>query len=332
MALQNYQYDEILRRIQKRRQNALTEASLKKDKIFVENPRLYNITFELRDLSASIAKARVLKDASEERSLREKQAELQKEKEGLLKSLSLSEKDFEPVFFCKKCKDTGFLDDKKCSCFLQEELKVLYGDSNLEKVLEKENFKTLTLDLYENSASGNKESVRSYMEKQIDKCRLFVKNFDRDPESMLFFGPTGTGKTFLSNCIARELLGTYHSVLYFSSVSLFQLLSKELQRDLEDSEREESKLLSEHLISCDLLIIDDLGTELLNAYTNSRLFYIINERLLSGRSTVISTNLDLNELRDRYSERIASRIISSYNLIPFKGEDLRIKKKLNNRI
>lgn len=138
----------------------------------------------------------------------------------------------------------------------------------------------------------------------------------------MFTGSTGVGKTFLTNCIAKELIDTYHSVIYLSAHDLFEVFSK--YRFTYQAE-EEMKDMHQFIFDCDLLIIDDLGTELNNSFTSSQLFFCVNQRLLSRKSTIISTNLSLHRLKDEYTDRVASRIASSYTVIPLYGEDIRLK-------
>ena len=152
-----------------------------------------------------------------------------------------------------------------------------------------------------------------------DTAQRFVQNFDHKFENLFLYGDTGVGKTFLSHCIARELLRSTHCVLYFSAYDLFDMMAAN------SFSRKDTGTDEELIYDCDLLIIDDLGTELNNAFVSSQLFYCINERLLRKKSTIISTNLSMTMLRDTYSDRISSRIISQYSIIPLYGDDIRTK-------
>ena len=173
-------------------------------------------------------------------------------------------------------------------------------------------------DFYDNSTGL---SARENAEKLREACKEFADAFPAG-DNILFYGNTGVGKTFLSNCIAKALLDKSFSVLYLSAIELFNILSDYDKEDNADSELSESQITG-----CDLLIIDDLGTELSNAFTNSKLFYCINDRLLKGKSTVISTNLSPGELMNNYSERIFSRIKNSFKLYKLYGDDIRLIKK-----
>ena len=152
---------------------------------------------------------------------------------------------------------------------------------------------------------------------------LLIAHFDNKPKNLFLYGNTGVGKTFLSNCVAKELLERGYSVIYFTAFQLFDILSKGIfDRDAD------AIAAHQNIFECDLLIIDDLGTEFSNSFTTSQLFLCINERLLRQKSTIISTNLNLNQMIDMYSERTWSRISSNYSLIKLFGDDIRIQKKL----
>ena len=166
--------------------------------------------------------------------------------------------------------------------------------------------------------------LREYMEMVKDMCQRYVREFPEQKGSLLFTGKTGLGKTFLSNCIARELIEQCFSVVYLSAAEMFDIFSKERFSREED----EDHTRSEYLTECDLLIIDDLGTELVNTFTVSQLFYLVNDRLIAKKGTIISTNLPTNQMRDEFTDRVMSRIISGYQIIPLYGEDIRVRRKL----
>lgn len=225
----------------------------------------------------------------------------------------------EPVYDCAECKDTGYIEGKKCHCFRQAEISLLYEQSNLNRVLEKENFSSLTYDYYQ-----GEDLVR--FKNAVKTCRNFVENFTFGYHNLFFYGTVGTGKSFLSGCIAKELIEKGHSVIYFSASGLFEALSK---FSFDYKNKEELHGMYEDLYQCDLLIIDDLGTELTNNFVTSQLFSCLNERHMRTKATIISTNLSLEELRNRYSDRIFSRITSNYEICKLSGPDIRIYKKLN---
>ena len=164
------------------------------------------------------------------------------------------------------------------------------------------------------------------MQNAVKECRRFIDSFDLSFSNLFFYGDTGVGKTFLSNCVAKELLDTGHSVIYFTAFQLFEIFEKNTFHKTSD---EDIIAAHQNIFECDLLIIDDLGTEMLNSFTTSQLFLCLNERILRKKSTIISTNLPLVQVAETYSELIFSRISSHYIILKLFGDDIRIQKKLH---
>ena len=163
------------------------------------------------------------------------------------------------------------------------------------------------------------------MKKVFGICRQYVEDFREKRGSLLFLGNTGVGKTFLSNCIAKELIDRYYSVIYLTANELFDCVAGVRMQKTDDLAVKE---LYGFISDCDLLIIDDLGTEMINTWTASQFFYLVNARLTAAKATIISTNLSMKAMRDIYSERVTSRIASGYTIVPVYGKDIRLKKKL----
>ena len=206
------------------------------------------------------------------------------------------------------------------------EIEILYDQSNIREVLERENFDTLSMAYYDRNHVDEKTgmTVYDYMSRVIRECREYVENFKNEKGSILFTGNTGCGKTFLSNCIARELIRRYFSVVYLTATDMFDILAGSRFSGGDD---DEAKDRASYILDCDLLIIDDLGTELINTFTASQMFYCVNERLNRNKGTIISTNLTLGELQDAFTERVTSRIMSRYKIIPLIGDDLRLVRR-----
>ncbi len=333
MALNNSQYDIVMRIYDKRRfeNNHLRDLRIREvhDKV----PHIREI--EAAIASTAVRRARELLSRDEEtalaKSLSADIAALALEKEKLLIANGFSKDYMELWYNCPECKDTGYVNNFKCKCFRQAVIDMLYTQSNLKQILINENFSTFTLEYYDNTKVNTVTGLTPYqnMQKVQRTCLRFVEEFP-SAQNLLLYGETGTGKTFMTNCIARELIEKSFSVIYLTAISLFDLFEKQaFGADPEDTLT--TRDLEQYLFDCDLLIIDDLGTESPNSFTNSRLFYCLNERLLRNKSTIISTNLTLDTINSLYSERIASRVLSSYTLLKLYGDDIRMKKKLLQR-
>ena len=259
--------------------------------------------------------------------------ELEKRKTELLLSAGYDKDYLNDIYSCLECHDTGYVGDKKCKCFMKRAVDLVYRDSNLKNITEDENFDTFELSYYSNKESDRHPTTKKTpMENMIEinrKCREFVEDFDSAHGNMLFMGSPGIGKTFLINCIAKELLDSSHSVIYLTATELFKGFERQDFNRNKNGDENNAIFDDDLYLTCDLLVIDDLGTEVSNSYTNSRLFHVINDRMLRKKSVLISTNLSFPALRERYSERISSRLASSYGMYFLYGEDIRFKKKRN---
>ncbi len=327
MALTNEQYNSILHVYEERQAKSRHIAEEHRDEIYLHIPRIREIDGEISSLSVSAAKLLLSGDEKALQKLHDQLSSLHKEKSRLMKEQGYPENYLEPVYECPDCKDTGYIGNEKCHCFKQMITGFLYKQSNLKQIFEAESFADFSLEYYRDTTVDPSLglSERFAAERALTACRQFTENFGRSFSNILLYGDVGVGKTFLSHCIAKEILEKGYSVLYFGAASFFDVLSGQaFHRDEKASDR------YSHILNCDLLIIDDLGTEMVNSFTVSSLFSVLNERLLLKKATVISTNLTLNQIEDRYSERLASRITSSYQLLKLYGRDIRFRRKLSN--
>lgn len=237
--------------------------------------------------------------------------------------------DFLDIHYsCNICKDTGFIDNVPCQCFNKNVINLLYGDKTWTNLFSRENFDTFDFSLYK-----TKEEKSSAVD-AVDKAKYFVSSIlnDKTPcENLIISGNTGVGKTFLCNCIAKDLIENQRLVIYLSAPALFELFEKVSFGDKRSSDDYSPEIIDFHyrnIFECDLLIIDDLGTEYANSVTIPKLLDLVNKRLTKG-PTLISTNLDTKGLKDIYSERFLSRIIGNYKFISLLGADIRVKKRIN---
>ncbi|MEE1113638.1 MAG: ATP-binding protein [Eubacterium sp.] len=331
MSLTNSQYDAIMRLYNERQLNNRRELDRRRSDAYAKVPRLSELDDEVTALSLKKALFLLNEPDGSDIDLARETARIADERRSLLARAGFPEDHLEMHYTCPLCRDTGYTPDgRKCSCFRREEIRLLYSQSNLDAVLERENFDHFSLDYYD-SALVNKDgiSARSEAERALSLSRSFVENFPANlskgtPENLCYYGNVGTGKTFLTHCIAHDLLEKGVSVLYMTAYDLFDKLGKYTFRT-----DEEMKQAHDAVFSCDLLIIDDLGTELTNSFVISQLFLLINDRLLNRKSTVISTNLSPANFRDAFTDRVFSRIYESYKLIHLSGRDIRVQKKLS---
>lgn len=325
MALSNAQYDEIMRGYQKRQLHNRHLTQEKLDTAYKNIPQLKSLNDRISTLSVDAARKKLDDDTCAYEELKNTITNLRKEKDLLLSSHGYSTDYFDPVYTCADCKDTGYINGEKCHCFKQEIINVVYAQSNIKNIISRENFSTFSFDYYSDEEINPTTGLTSLAtaKRAVAECHNFIKDFDNKPKNLFFYGNTGVGKTFLSNCVAKELLENGYSVIYFTAFQLFDILSKGVfDRDAD------AIAAHQNIFDCDLLIIDDLGTEFANSFTTSQLFLCINERLLRQKSTIISTNLNLSQMVDMYSERTWSRISSNYTLIKLFCDDIRIQKKL----
>lgn len=298
--------------------------------IYTKLPRIEELDTAMRLDYLKAARLKIsgtLEDIADSDSIIEKNHLLAVEKEKILIQNGYPADYLNPIYTCSKCQDTGYTDGKRCSCFIAQIIDSLYLQSNLKNILEKENFSTFSPDFYgKEPYEGKAYSPYENITNILSTSKQFIKDFDtphKERGNILIYGETGLGKTFLTNCIAKELLDSGHSVLYLSSNELFEgVLAEYLM-----NRKSELEDLYNYIYNSELLVIDDLGTELTNNFVLSQLFEIINKRKIIGLSTLISTNLSMKQLRDRYSERIMSRIIADYTVFNIYGDNIRYQKR-----
>ena len=328
---------QVLKEYDEKRIRAVQAAEQRKKDLMNVNPRLQEIEKELTLNSIKASKAILVADSKEKNSLlatlKKQNASLIKEKNEFLKNLSKENNYLNPHFDCKLCKDTGYVQkDGKltmCSCLKQRIFDIAYNKSNMGN-LERENFSSFNIRIFSDKPDKalykSDLSPRENMQIIREKVKSFIENFD-DPEekNLIFTGNTGVGKTFLTNCIANEMLKLGKTVLYQTAPVMFD--------EINDAKfgRENARFdLYENILNVDLLIIDDLGTEKITDSKITELFTIKNTRLLNQNhkitKTIISTNLNVDELFKTYTTRIGSRLAGNYRFLRFFGDDLRFKK------
>ncbi len=291
---------------------------------YAQQPRLREIDMLLRQTMAEAARAAFLQSeeahALMEKARQENQA-LQREREAIIAEHFFDNYLMEgPI--CEKCSGLGYIGTEMCAC-----LKALCQEEQRKQLAllacGTASFRDFRLDYYPDTVDPKYgASPRQVMARTYDYCRKYAENFLPDSGNLLFVGGTGLGKTMLSACIATEVTEKGHAVCYESAGHLFSKLEK--NRFMPS---EETVMAVSEIENADLLIIDDLGTEMPSSFVTASLYSLINDRILSGKPTIISTNLNAQEIADRYSPQIASRLRGNYRQLTFVGEDIRLKRR-----
>ena len=322
----------LLSEYERKRLNAIYNAEQRKFDLYAKHPELQEIDDELSKEAINISKQIITsKDSSLIKELNDKLSLLKEKKKNILNSLNIDDNYLKPKFECNDCNDTGYItenyESKMCHCLKQKLFDIEYNKSNISN-LDRDNFDNFSFDLYSDEINEekykSKNSPRKNMEFIYKLSKKFIDNFDdKNQKNLLFTGNTGLGKSFLSSCIAREMLKKGKTVLYQTAPVMLDTIM-----DYRFGKENTSKNIYDNLLNVDLLIIDDLGTECINNMKFSELFNIINTRLLNNSTkTIISTNLSLENLFSTYDERIVSRLVGNYDICHFYGDDIRFIKK-----
>ena len=323
---------EILFSYQQKRDKAEYEFEERKKKIYNRFPEIQKIDDDITNVGLRMMRIVISNSPDKEIQLnqyKDKLNALKLSKNNLLKMHNIPKNALEIQYECPLCEDTGFLKSgEKCNCFKQALINEYYKMSNISKNFKTQNFNTLDLSLFSDEIIPelNISSKQNILEISAI-CEMFVQNFTKEnEENLLFYGDTGLGKTFMSNCIAKALLDKGFTVIYQTSFKMFEIIEEYKFHNINNSISKENY---NNLFECDLLIIDDLGTELTNTFTVSELFMILNTRLLNKKKTIISTNFSLSKLAETYTERNSSRIFDKFTLVKFVGKDLRWESKFD---
>ncbi len=255
---------------------------------------------------------------------------LRAEREGLLRSMGLSADYIEDIYTCENCKDTGFdALGKRCGCLEQLILRYTGQGSNLTEYMREQTFEKVDYSLFAKQPAEKGRDLLQYMKRVYATGKRFAETFDQTKGNLLLMGNAGTGKTYLSSCIANLALSRGKTVYYQSAFRLFDLLERLKFGRCQENEIEEAEAVSRQIAEADLLVLDDLGTEFISAYSTAALFDLVNTRQIQGKSTLLSTNLSFDGLEQLYSKRLTSRLWGDFEIIRFLGQDLRMQKRMD---
>lgn len=315
-------------RLFERRLKAEKEADRRKAEIYKKLPRTKELEKEISRCGIQAARAVISggEITEEMKNLRDSNLAMQSELTEILSSNGYDKNVFEPSYSCKKCNDTGYYEENGrtlvCNCLKQTLVSCACEELNRTAPLSLSTFKSFSLDYYEKEKDLKTGiSPFNHMSKILRYCQNYAENFTKNSESILMKGATGLGKTHLSLAIANKVITKGFGVIYVSAPSLMQKLEKQYF-----SNNDENSAL-DMLVECDLLIVDDLGTEFKSQLSVSLMYNIFNSRMLANKPVIINTNLNLRELEKFYTERFVSRIIGNAQKLDFLGSDIRVRKK-----
>ncbi len=323
MAYSQEVYSRAAQALERRRERANLEAQARIDEIGEKLPEINEIQRKLAQIGLNISKVFLYsadKQADMEKLMQES-LELQEQKKNILKKNGYSEDALDIRYTCPACKDTGFIGSRRCKC--HNELLKDIERSDLAKIapIDDCTFDTFDIQYYPQQVMENGISPRDKAEKIKNSCRKYAANFTTASPNVMFMGGTGLGKTHLSLAIANVVINRGYSVVYGTAQNILSDLQKEnFGRD------DDIRYYERAVLGCDLLILDDLGTEFKSAYTVACLYNIINSRLSAKLPTIISTNFTAEELEEKYDQRITSRITGEYNKLILVGNDIRYMK------
>lgn len=316
-------YKQAAAELKTRRERAESVAAKHKQEFVQKCPAVLDIEREMAKTGLEAVKAvGAGKNAVDiVHSLAKYNLELQAKRRELLKENGFAEDFLRPAYTCPICKDTGVKDSEPCTCYQALLRTLAYQELAKSTPLQLCDFDSFSLEAYPNAPDANSIVPREEMRAIFENCKAYAENFSADSNSLFFFGATGLGKTHLSLAIADRVIQKGFGVVYGTAQNLLTRLEKERFGRIEDADTESM------LLDCDLLILDDLGTEFTTGFTVAAVYNILNTRELSSRPTIINTNLSLSELEQKYTARISSRILGKYDIYQFIGNDQRIAKR-----
>ena len=328
-------YDERLlararSRLEENRAKNRAEQERRKAQVYTRVPEIARLDAAMRGQMLSLVRLAVSRSPElreQTARLRDENMDMQARRAELLVAHGWTPEYLDDIYSCPKCRDSGLYEGVPCTC-----LQKLYNEE-LTKALGPllrsgdECFEHFDLSLYSPVPdAGQANSPREAMSLVYDSCRKFAENFPRVSSNLLLQGGTGLGKTYLSACIARVVADKGYSVCYDTAASALDAFERQkFPRDPADAESAGIKM--RRMLSCDLMILDDLGTEMVTALTVSALYTLINDRLIDGKRTVISTNLSKEKLAEKYGQPIFSRLQGEFLCLPFVGKDIRLIKR-----
>lgn len=316
--------DDILKKYEKKRYEAVRKRDKYVQEIKEKFPKIKEIEEKINSCGLECTSAIVknpLRGDEIVAQMEEKIEKLKKERKEILEKFNFSEDYNEVKYSCEKCSDTGFIGSEKCECFKEQLREYGYERSNIGSLIKKQNFENFDFSYYSDEKNKKGISPLDYIKTAYKLSLKFCENF-KDADSILFYGNSGLGKTYLSSCIAKRLIDDGKNVRYMSASRLFSVYD---DYKFNKGDYEENKAVIDDAYNCDLLIIDDLGTEFFTSNSLAFMYDLMNERIIKGKKFVISTNLSIKEIEKKYTPRFISRLNECFVAVKLEGENIRIK-------
>lgn len=315
MKTHSEKYYEVINSFKDKRERKMKELETREFEIGMKYPEIRALTNEINNIPSVLLKTVTRGNENDVRKILDDGKVLREKRQNLATSLGYPVNYFDLQYDCEICSDYGFVDGKMCKCYKLALAKARYSESGLAKLIEKQNFENFDLDYY----SGDNRDNMSII---LQKSKEYASDFSSEKmRNLLFIGKTGLGKTHISTSIAKVVMDNGYDVIYETAQNIFSDIEQDRysRNDREDS-------VSSKYYETDLLIIDDLGTEVDNKYNIAGLYHLVNSRIVNEKSTIINTNLSITQINDRYEDRITSRLLGEYSAFEFKGKDVRFQK------
>ena len=322
-------YMEAENELNRRHSEAVGRAQQRLDDFYAVCPEAEDVRRRIASTASQAAKA-VLRGTDVRASLEALKAEnlgLQRRFAELLAEHGFARADIEPQYVCPKCEDTGYVDGRMCACHRALLRQIAYENLNRISPLTLSTFEDFSLDYYRDAPVVGRRSDREQMRYILDYCKRYAEGFSAKSGNLFFTGATGLGKTHLSLAIASAAIDKGFGVVYGTAQNFAVSLERERFSRADENGGDTLELLNE----CDLLILDDLGMEISSSYITAMIYNIIDTRIMLAKPTIISSNLSMQELEKRYNERFVSRVLGFYDRMPFRGKDIRAKRKFGRR-
>ncbi len=313
-------YRKAQRILEERRDSAISEAQIRSDEIRSTNPEIDELQKQLSAVGLEISQLFFYKGNTDEKvnELKNKSKKIIEKRSEILKKNGYSEDAMQPSYVCPVCEDRGFIGGRLCSCHRQLLKDIMKEEIRKFAPIDDCTFDNFDLNYYSSEALENSIIPRQRVQKIFDAARLYAQNFSESSKNLMFIGKTGLGKTHLSLAIANVVINKGYYVCYGTSQNICDDLQSE-----QFGRTDGINYTKQQVLGCDLLILDDLGTEINNQYSIATIYNIINSRILSKKPTVISTNCEISELLEKYDQRISSRLTGEYTKMTIFGKDIR---------